>query len=293
MQINISWNFSKITSCMFYQDGSSLIGSTKKGSFFLYKMSEQKMIFCNLYRSGIKYMLIEAGLLYAIFLDGQCKIIDLEKFKCLKIFRNNIIQDVDSYEKIIITTDNAGMIKLWDTRIKTHFESIYYGFFGVKITKFLHKPFTLIASNQLSEIFIWDIRKIQESKKMFCNKNKQKILINSLSISKNRKFLFLCDAKDNFFQCRVNSESIEYRKFEKVSTFQGNIKKQLSSDTKNNFVGYGDHCGNIFIWSQVTGKLTYNIVETYGKISCFNFHPIDKLFCICRNKGDILVRKFP
>nr|UXY86713.1 U5 small nuclear ribonucleoprotein 40kDa subunit [Cryptomonas paramecium] len=295
MQIKINWNFSKITRCIFYENGNSLIGGTKKGSFFIYKMFEKKISFCNSYKFCIKYMLIEAGSLYAIFSDGKCRMINLEKFKCLNTFQsyqNNDIQDIDCYEKIMVTTDNKGMIKLWDTRIKTYFESIYYNFFGVKITKFLHKSFTLIASNRLSEIFIWDIRKIQKPGKMLCNKNKQNILINAISISKNRKFFFLCDIKNNFFQCYMNSQSIKYRAFEKISTFQTNVKKQLSSDEKNNFIGYGDYRGNIFIWCQTTGKLIYNSAETYGKISCFSFHPIDKLFCICRNEGDVLIKKF-
>jgi WD40 repeat protein len=300
MYIKLNYNSSKILNCSFSQNGQHIVCGDDRGILLLWQTENinKNCIFFKIHDSSIDHMLFYSGLLYTASSDGKCKILDFNVCKNIRTFKSpdyNSINDVDCYKEITMTVNNIGIVKFWDKRTKAPIESISHGI-HVKKAKFISKPFTFITTGILSNIFIWDLRKIEKEKFTKYILNKKKFQINSFLVSKNREFLFVSDIGNNYFQYNISFiESTIYRKLQNT-LFSTNIfsKKFLktSCDTKGNFFGHGNNKGVVLIWSQKNGKIIYNTKEHIGNINHINFHPREKIFCSCGNDNNLVIKNF-
>jgi WD40 repeat protein len=301
MNIRLKHTSSKLLTCSFSQNGKYIVCGDNKGVISIWNSDNKNTIFnfIKLHDSSVNHLLFHSNFLYTASSDGKCKILDLKSYKNVRTFdaMDHIsIFDIDCFDEVIITVNNMGKINFWDKRIKNPIESISHGF-NIKTAKFLFRSFLIVIAGILSEIIIWDFRKIQKQKIEKCIINKKSMQLNSLTVSKNRQSLFLSDITNNFFQYYFDqiNKSVEYRKIQK-NFFKFKNKSttflKTSSDMKNKFFGYGDNNGMIHILSQENGKLLYNHREHIGNINCIDFHPVNHIFSSCGDDKSLVIRTF-
>ena len=301
MYIKLFYKSSIIQNCCFSQNGQQFACGDNKGNVSLWNSNNtiQSPIFIKLHSSSINQMFFYSGLLYTGSFDGNCKLLDFTMCKIIRTFKSldfNSIDDIDCDKEIIITLNRVGILKFWDKRSKVPIESISHGIY-LKTARFSHKPFLVFTAGNLSDIFIWDLRKIEKEKSMKFNLNKKNLQINSFAVSKKSHSLFVSDVAHNYFQCYINSlfKSVKFRNIQRA-IFSNRIHSgkfiKTSSDTKGTFFGHGGANGDIFIWSQKNGKIVFTINEHNGNVNQVNFHPYNKIFCSCGKDKYVIIKKF-
>jgi Prp8 binding protein len=301
MYIKLNYKYSKIHSCSFSQNGEQFACGDEKGNISIWKSVNifQKPMFIDLHTSTLNHILFHSGLLFTGSLDGNCKIVDFHMCKTVRTLKSidfNSIYDLDCNNDITMTLNSMGVIKFWDNRNKLPIESITHGI-HIERARFSHKPFLFFTAGILPEIFVWDLRKIEKGKIGKFNSIKKNFQINSLVISKKSKFLFVSDIRNNYYQYNINYpiKLINFRKIENVIISCKKFSEKFlktSCDLEGNYIGYGSQNGNIFIWSQKSGKIIFNIKEHNGKINQVNFHPFNKIFCSCGKDNNVVIRNF-
>nr|UXY87621.1 U5 small nuclear ribonucleoprotein 40kDa subunit [Cryptomonas curvata] len=301
MYIKLYYKFSNIVTCCFSQNGQQFACGDEKGVLSLWNLGNifRNPTLMDLHSSSLDHMLFHSSLLFTGFFDGTSKIIDFcvcKTIRTLKSIDFNRIYDLDCNKEITMILNNTGTVKFWDNRSKHPIESITHGT-HIQRAQFSQKPFVFFTAGILPEIFIWDIRKIEKKKARKFKLNEKKFQINSLVVSKKNKFLFISDIENNYFQYYINFpiEWINSRRIQNVPALSKNFSEKylkISCDIEGNYIGYGNQYGNIFIWSQKTGKIIYNIKDHYGKVNQVNFHPNNKIFCSCAKDNNVIIRKF-
>ena len=301
MYIKLYYKSSKILNCCFSQNGQQFACGDDNGTVSLWRSADtiRNPIYIKVHSSSVNHMFFYSGLLCTGSFDGSCKLLDYNICKTVRTFKSldfNSIDDLDCNKEIIITLNRVGTLTFWDKRSKIPVESISHGIF-IKTVRFSHKPFLLYTAGNLPEIFIWDLRKLDKQKIKKFTMNKKNFHINSFSVSKKTRSLFVSDVANNYFQCYVDNliQAVKFRNIQRIVFLNQNCIKtfiKTSSDRKARFFGQGDGNGNIFIWSQKSGKIVYNVKEHSEKINQVNFHPYNKIFCSCSKDMYVIIKKF-
>nr|UXY87134.1 U5 small nuclear ribonucleoprotein 40kDa subunit [Cryptomonas sp.] len=299
MYFRINFTTNNILNCSFSEDGQYLGCGDDSGVISLWQSENisQNYNSFKLHNSSINRVLFSSDLLYTAASDGNCKIVDFKNCKEIRTLKNSgsiHVNDIDCYNQTIITANNNGTVKLWDKRLKLPIESISHGI-HLKISKFINMHYMFMTAGILSEIFIWDLRRIEKRRLETRRVSQKNLHIASMTVSKDRQSFLSSDSAGNFFQLFMNNPirpakffDIEVKLLSKCK-FSKNVIK-TTSDRRGKFFLYGNENGFVLILSKKNAKIIHNIKEHTGKVNDINFHPNAEIFCSCGSDNSLVFR---
>lgn len=224
--------------------------------------------------------------------DTKIKRYDLRKQVILDSFigHNGPVNDIDIFQKSMISASEDGDVRLWDLRENLFTGKLTHGF-NLIGCRFMNNSNLIVSVGLDNTLFLWDLRMTKTFlKKTEVMRNENNIVI-SLCVSKFSNYCFILN--NNFRVFRIGkkythcSEFIEKRK-ERNRCF---YRMKLNEDDNSKFLLHGNLEGKIFVRSQKSGKILKQFYDHLSEVTEITLNQRFKSLVSCGKDGSVVIRK--
>lgn len=224
--------------------------------------------------------------------DTKIKRYDLRKQIILDSFigHNGPVNDLDIFQKSMISASEDGDVRLWDLRENKFTGKLTHGF-NLSGCKFMNNSNLIVSVGLDNTLFLWDLRMNKTFlKKTEVLRNENNIVI-SLCVSKFSNYLFILN--NNFRVFRIG------KKYTHCSEFIGKKKERnpcfyrmkLNEDDNSKFLLHGNLEGKIFIRNQKSGKILKQFYDHLSEVTEITLNQKIKTLVSCGKDGSVVIRK--
>jgi len=225
--------------------------------------------------------------------DTRIKIHDIEKRKTSStlVGHAGAINDIDIFQRSMISASEDGDVKLWDFRQNSSIGKLTHGN-NLLSCRFVNNHYFVVSGGISNELAFWDLRMCRnplDRSKIIKNINYS---FQSLCVSNFPTYIFVLDSNLNVHRVRNKPKNcIQFIEAKKQNIAPNVNQLKLNRDDQNKFLLHGNLEGVIFIKSQKNGKILKQFNDHLGAIKEVRMNQNKGVFVSCSMDGSVVIRK--